>query len=79
MPALGDIMYEEGTGDSGNVTSDDRVIIGNPFPKMSYSFNLGFSVERIDQYVLAGSCRYISLQLVAGCVWWQLYDHGMTR
>lgn len=46
-PSLGDIMYED-TDDSGNITSDDRVIIGNPFPKMSYSFNLGFSWKNID-------------------------------
>lgn len=61
MPALGDIMYED-TDDSGNVTSDDRVIIGNPFPKMSYSFNLGFSWKGIDVSTfwqgVAGIYRY---------------------
>lgn len=46
-PSLGDIMYKD-TDDSGNITKDDRVIIGNPFPKMSYSFNLGFSWKNID-------------------------------
>lgn len=46
-PSFGDIMYED-TDDSGNVTDDDRVIIGNPFPKMSYSFNLGATWLNFD-------------------------------
>ncbi|WP_455640989.1 SusC/RagA family TonB-linked outer membrane protein [Parabacteroides sp.] len=46
-PSLGDIMYEDLTGD-GNITDDDRDIIGNPFPKMQYAFNLGFSWKNFD-------------------------------
>lgn len=46
-PSLGDIMYED-TDDSGNITDDDRQIIGNPFPKLTYSFNLGASWRDID-------------------------------
>lgn len=41
-PVLGDIMYED-FDDNGNITDDDRQIIGNPFPELSYSFNLGAS------------------------------------
>lgn len=46
-PSLGDIMYEDVNGD-GNITDDDRDIIGNPFPKMQYSFNLGFAWKNLD-------------------------------
>jgi TonB-linked SusC/RagA family outer membrane protein len=43
-PALGDIMYEDVNND-GDITDEDRVIIGNPFPKLQYSFNLGFTYK----------------------------------
>jgi TonB-linked SusC/RagA family outer membrane protein len=46
-PALGDIMYEDITGD-GNITDDDRDIIGNPFPKTQYSFNMGFGWKDLE-------------------------------
>ena len=46
-PSLGDIMYED-LNDDGNIDDSDRQIIGNPFPKMSYSFTLGFSWKNID-------------------------------
>ena len=39
-PQLGDIMYEDVDG-NGNIDADDRVIVGNPFPKLTYSFTLG--------------------------------------
>lgn len=47
MPSPGDIRYADTNGD-GNITPDDRVIIGNPFPKFSYGFNLGGSWKNID-------------------------------
>ena len=43
-PKLGDIMYADINND-GNVNDADRVILGNPIPKMQYSFNLGFSYK----------------------------------
>ncbi len=46
-PVLGDIMYDDVNGD-GNITDADRVIIGNPFPKLQYSFTLGASWKQID-------------------------------
>lgn len=47
-PQLGDIIYEDFDG-NGNITEDgDRQIIGNPFPKLQYSFNLGFSWKNLD-------------------------------
>ena len=46
-PQLGDIMYEDVDG-NGNIDSDDRVIIGNPFPKMTYSFSVGAKWKGID-------------------------------
>ena len=47
-PQLGDIIYEDLSGD-GNITEDDdRQIIGNPFPKLQFSFNLGFSWKNLD-------------------------------
>ncbi|MDR0536688.1 MAG: TonB-dependent receptor [Tannerellaceae bacterium] len=60
-PQLGDIMYED-FNDDGNINSSDRQIIGNPFPKMQYSFNLGatyknFSINLFFQG-LSGIYRY---------------------
>lgn len=46
-PTLGDIMYADLNGD-GNINDDDRDIIGNPFPKMQYSFNMGFGWKEFD-------------------------------
>ena len=46
-PKLGDIMYAD-LDDNGNITPEDRDIIGNPFPKYSYSFNLGASCKNFD-------------------------------
>ncbi|NDV60457.1 TonB-dependent receptor [Bacteroides sp. 519] len=46
-PKLGDIMYDD-WNDDANITADDRVIIGNPFPSYSYGFNLGFGWKGLD-------------------------------
>lgn len=46
-PKLGDIMYAD-LNNNGNITDDDRTIIGNPFPKLQYSFNWGFSYKNFD-------------------------------
>lgn len=40
-------MYED-LNDDGNIDDSDRQIIGNPFPKTTYSFTLGFSWKNID-------------------------------
>ena len=48
VPQLGDIIYED-FDKNGNITEDgDRQIIGNPFPKLQYAFNLGFSWKNLD-------------------------------
>ena len=60
-PQLGDIMYED-IDNNGNINDADRTVIGNPFPKMQYSFNLGFSYKDFDvNTFLARHCRCISL------------------
>ncbi len=46
-PQLGDIMYEDYNND-GDITDADRQVIGNPFPSLQYSFNLGFSYKNFD-------------------------------
>ena len=46
-PVLGDIMYED-LNDDGNINDEDRQIIGNPFPKLQYSFTLGASWKDFD-------------------------------
>lgn len=46
-PQLGDIMYEDFNND-GDINDADRQIIGNPFPKLQYSFNLGFTYKDLD-------------------------------
>lgn len=47
VPSLGDIMYEN-TNDDDNINADDRQIIGNPFPDLTYSFNLGVGWKNFD-------------------------------
>jgi TonB-linked SusC/RagA family outer membrane protein len=47
IPSLGDIMYED-TDDNGNIDDSDRQVIGNPFPELTYSFNLGVSWKNFD-------------------------------
>jgi TonB-linked SusC/RagA family outer membrane protein len=60
-PQLGDIMYED-IDNNGNINDADRTIIGNPFPKLQYSFNLGFSYKDFDVNTfwqgIAGVYRY---------------------
>ncbi len=46
-PSLGDIMFED-YNDDGNINADDRQIIGNPFPDLTYSINLGASWKNFD-------------------------------
>jgi hypothetical protein len=40
-------MYED-TDDNGNIDDSDRQIIGNPFPELAYSFNLGAGWKNFD-------------------------------
>ena len=46
-PKLGDIMYAD-LNDDGNITADDRDIIGNPFPELSYGISMGASWKNFD-------------------------------
>ena len=46
-PKLGDIMYAD-LNDDGNITAEDRDIIGNPFPKNTNSYNMGASRKNFD-------------------------------
>jgi TonB-dependent starch-binding outer membrane protein SusC len=60
-PRIGDIKYLDVNG-NGDVTTDDRVIIGNPFPKYTYGANLvlkyvGFDITAFFQGV-SGITRY---------------------
>jgi len=43
----GDIWYEDLNGDN-TINDQDRTIIGNPLPKVSYGFNIGLSYEGFD-------------------------------
>ena len=46
-PSLGDIRYVD-INDDGQINANDRDIIGNPFPKFSYGFNIGASWKNFD-------------------------------
>ena len=46
-PKLGDIMYAD-LNDDGNITAEDRDIIGNPFPELSYGISMGASWKNFD-------------------------------
>jgi TonB-dependent starch-binding outer membrane protein SusC len=64
---LGDVKYKDISGPDdvpdGKITADyDREIIGNPFPDLQYSFNLGASYQGFDIYAffqgIEGIYRY---------------------
>ena len=61
IPSPGDIIYED-TNNDGNITAEDRQIIGNPFPDFSYGFTIGVSWKNLDLTMLwqgvAGIYRY---------------------
>lgn len=44
---VGDIRYKDVNGDTA-ITVLDRTIIGNPFPKITYGFSVGFKVAGFD-------------------------------
>jgi TonB-dependent starch-binding outer membrane protein SusC len=46
-PRVGDIKYTDTDG-NGDVTLADRVIVGNPFPKLTYGINIGFKYAGFD-------------------------------
>ena len=46
-PKLGDIMYAD-LNDDGNITAEDRDIIGNPFPELSFGISMGASWKNFD-------------------------------
>jgi len=43
----GDIWYEDLNGDN-TINDEDRTVIGNPLPKMTYGFNIGLSYKGFD-------------------------------
>ncbi|WP_428330502.1 SusC/RagA family TonB-linked outer membrane protein [Mucilaginibacter sp.] len=43
----GDFIYQDTDGD-GAITSKDRVVLGNPNPKISYGFNTSFTYKEFD-------------------------------
>lgn len=45
--APGDLKFEDVNGD-GQITQDDRTMIGNPTPDFTYGFNLNFGYKNFD-------------------------------
>lgn len=69
--APGDIKYKDVSGadgvPDGEITEDDRIILGNPFPKLSYAFSLGCSYKGFDLNMF--------FQGVTGINRWQWYNN----
>lgn len=57
---LGDIRYEDTNGD-GILNGDDRVFLGSPIPKLTYSFNAGVEWNGFDLNadILGSSGNYV--------------------
>lgn len=57
---LGDIRYEDTNGD-GILNGDDRVYLGSPIPKLTYSFNAGVEWNGFDLNadILGSSGNYV--------------------
>lgn len=47
VPRIGDIKYADTDG-NGDVTTADRVILGNPFPKLTFGVNVGLKYSGFD-------------------------------
>jgi len=47
VPELGDILYKN-LDDDAKIDANDREVIGNPFPKLTYSVNLGATWRNFD-------------------------------
>ena len=43
----GDFIYQDTNGD-GSITTKDRVVLGNPNPKINYGINTSFNYKRFD-------------------------------
>ena len=69
VPRIGDIKYRDVNG-NGDVTTDDRIIIGNPFPKLTYGANLGMRYAGFDVTAflqgVSGITRYYEDQAAMG-------------
>ncbi|MEQ6122514.1 SusC/RagA family TonB-linked outer membrane protein [Reichenbachiella sp. MALMAid0571] len=62
----------------GLINGDDRVIIGNSFPQMSYSFNLGFQYKGFDLSFAFQGVTKRDVRL-GGDVVWPLYNAGKIQ
>jgi TonB-linked SusC/RagA family outer membrane protein len=48
---VGDLIYADVNGD-GFITDDDRTVIGNPYPKLTYGASINFSWKGLDVAML---------------------------
>jgi TonB-linked SusC/RagA family outer membrane protein len=73
----GNIQYKDQNGD-GKINADDRVIIGDPFPKISYGLNLGAKYKGFDLsvYFQGVGKRNVLLQ---GDAAWALWNAGKIQ
>jgi len=73
----GNIQYKDQNGD-GKINSDDRVIIGDPFPKMSYGLNLDASYKGFDLSVYFQGVGKRDVLLHQDAVW-ALFNAGKIQ
>src|SRR5690606_18983282 len=67
-PAPGDIRLADVDG-NGQITPDDRTLMGNPLPKFQYGFNINLTYKQFGFNVIAhgvkGSDAYMNGRLIA--------------
>ncbi|WP_461533656.1 SusC/RagA family TonB-linked outer membrane protein [Sinomicrobium sp.] len=67
-PAPGDIKMAD-TNEDGTVTPDDRVLIGNPLPKLQYGFSVDLSYKRFSLNIIGhgvqGQDAYMNGKLIS--------------
>lgn len=70
----------DGVGDAadGIINADDRVIIGNPFPQMSYSFDLGVEYKGFDVSVAFQGVGKRDVYMQADAAW-ALFNAGKIQ
>lgn len=59
-PQLGDLIYRDVNGDN-KIDSEDRVIMGSPFPDFSYGINAGASFKGFDFKIFLQGVQNISI------------------
>ena len=75
-PGPGDLLYKDADGDMLIGSDNDRVLMGNPLPKVNYGFNLSLDYKGFDFYALLSGMAGYDKYLGATFYSFQTYTTG---